>query len=77
MKTVLAALNAKYVHSSLSIRYIRSYSSNEDIEIFDTTINENPLNIATEILMKQPDLVGFSCYIWNFTSGYSGRCSTK
>ncbi|TDT50933.1 B12-binding domain-containing radical SAM protein [Fonticella tunisiensis] len=65
MKTVLAALNAKHIHSNLAIRYLKAYADDDNIEIYDATINENPLNIAIDIARKKPDLVGFSCYIWN------------
>jgi radical SAM superfamily enzyme YgiQ (UPF0313 family) len=65
MKIVLAALNSKYVHSNLAIRYIKAFSKEYDIELFEATINENLMNIAIKIALKNPDVVGFSCYIWN------------
>lgn len=65
MKTVLAVLNSKYVHSSLALRYIKAYCSEYDIEIFESTINENILNNALKIIERSPEIIGFSCYIWN------------
>lgn len=65
MKTILAALNAKFVHSNLAIRYIKAYCSTIDIEIFETSINENYMETAMSIIDKKPDIIGFSCYIWN------------
>ncbi len=65
MKTILAVLNSKYVHSSLALRYIKSYSREYDIEIFEFTINENLLDNALKLIEKNPDVIGFSCYIWN------------
>lgn len=68
MKTVLAVLNSKYIHSSLALRYIKAYCSEYDIEIFESTINENILNNALKLIEKKPDIIGFSCYIWNMES---------
>jgi len=65
MKVLLIALNSKYVHSNLAIRYLRAYANEFDVEIFEGTINENPFNLALEIASKKPYIVAFSCYIWN------------
>lgn len=66
MKIILAALNAKYVHSNLAIRYLKREIEDEfDVELYESTINEDVLNIAFDILNKNPDVVAFSCYIWN------------
>lgn len=65
LKAILAAINAKYIHTNLAIRYIRAFSPDYGFEIFEATINENPLQAAWAILERKPDLVGFSCYIWN------------
>lgn len=65
MKVLLIALNSKYVHSNLAIRYLRAYVNEFDVEIFEGTINENPFNLSLEIANKKPDVVAFSCYIWN------------
>lgn len=65
MKVMLAALNSKYIHSNLAIRYIKAFSNEYNIDLFEATINENLMNIAIKIALKKPDLIGFSCYIWN------------
>lgn len=52
MKVLLIALNSKYVHSNLAIRYLRAYVNEFDVEIFEGTINENPFNLALEIARK-------------------------
>lgn len=65
MKVILAVLNSKYVHSSLALRYLKAFCSEYDIEIFESTINENILNNSLKLLDKLPNLIGFSCYIWN------------
>lgn len=73
MKCVLAALNSKYIHSNLAIRYLKQYD--EKIEIFEGTINDNILNMAYKILELSPELLGFSCYIWNIEETIK-LCST-
>lgn len=65
MKTILVALNAKFVHSNLAIRYIKEYSSMYDIELFETTINDSWQEAALQLAEKSPNVVGFSCYLWN------------
>ncbi|MDF2674309.1 MAG: hypothetical protein K0R09_2577 [Clostridiales bacterium] len=68
MNTILAVLNSKYVHSSLALRYIKAYCKEYDIEIYESTINENLLDNALKLIEKNPDIIGFSCYIWNMES---------
>lgn len=67
MKIVLTTLNAKYIHSSLALRYLRSYAqaSFPDIELVEFTINDVTLNIVGDLYKRKPDLIAFSCYIWN------------
>ncbi|SNX55265.1 B12-binding domain-containing radical SAM protein [Thermoanaerobacterium sp. RBIITD] len=65
MKTVLVGLNAKYYHTNLAIRNIKWYCKPMEIEILEMTINDDTDYILYEILKKMPDVVGFSCYIWN------------
>lgn len=68
-KFLLCALNAKYIHSSLSLRYLRAYiqagTGELPIGIREFTINEPIPDIMAEIYRLQPDVLGFSCYIWN------------
>ena len=65
IKSVLVALNAKYVHSSLALRYIQKYSMEYSPEIMEFSINDNIHNIYSELLKKNSNLYAFSCYIWN------------
>ncbi|KZE50511.1 radical SAM protein [Brevibacillus parabrevis] len=67
MKIELSTLNAKFIHSSLALRYLRSYAQEAfpGIELVEYTINDVTLNIVADIYKRQPDLVAFSCYIWN------------
>lgn len=73
MKFLLAAVNAKYIHSNLGIYSLRAYANSElfackdkfFIELGEYTINQNIEHILEDIYKKRPDAVGFSCYIWN------------
>jgi anaerobic magnesium-protoporphyrin IX monomethyl ester cyclase len=66
MNVVFSTLNAKYIHTNLAIRYLKAYAQPEyDIELAEYTIKDPALNIVTDLYRRQPDVVGFSCYIWN------------
>lgn len=65
MKVILVALNAKYVHSNLAIRYLKREIEDYDVELYESSINDDILKISFDITSKQPDVVAFSCYIWN------------
>lgn len=67
-KVILAALNAKYIHSNLALRYLSRFQNNNQkhhVETMEFTINQRLDFIAEELFRKQPDVVLFSCYIWN------------
>lgn len=66
MKTVITTLNAKYIHTSLALRWL--YVSNKDrcdIQFKEYAIKENPEIIAADLLSTGCDIVGLSVYIWN------------
>lgn len=67
MKILLCALNSKYIHSNLAVRYLKKNMGDVDCEckIKEFTINERIENILESIIFENPDIVGFSCYIWN------------
>ncbi len=66
MKVLLTTLNSKFVHSSLALRYLRSYCQDEfEIELAEYTINQHTDEIVAELYRKKADFIGFSCYIWN------------
>lgn len=66
MNIVLATLNAKYIHTNLAIRYLKSYAKPEFNPILaEYTIKDPSFNIVSDLYQKKPDIIGFSCYIWN------------
>ena len=68
MKILLNAINAKYIHSNLALRYLSRFQNNNQkhhVETMEFTINQRLDFIAEELFRKQPDVVLFSCYIWN------------
>jgi radical SAM superfamily enzyme YgiQ (UPF0313 family) len=67
MKVLLCTLNAKYIHSSLALRYLSAACTEHfpDTIIREFTINEPLANIRAEIFEENPDILCFSCYIWN------------
>ena len=67
MKILLVAVNAKYIHSNLAVYSLRAFNKdNKDkIEIAEYTINNQMEDILQGIYKKKPDVIAFSCYIWN------------
>lgn len=66
MNIVLTTLNAKYIHTNLAIRYLKSYVMPDYEPILsEYTIKDPILNIVSDIYQKKPNIVGFSLYIWN------------
>ncbi|AOZ92118.1 B12-binding domain-containing radical SAM protein [Paenibacillus crassostreae] len=66
MKVVISTLNAKYIHTSLAIRLLKAFSEKEfDIELAEYTIKDPVMNIVSDLFQRKPDVIGFSCYIWN------------
>lgn len=66
MKVVLSTLNAKYIHTSLALRCLKAYSDDLcDIQLAEFTIKDPAMNIVSSLFAMKPDVVGFSCYIWN------------
>lgn len=69
-KVVISTLNAKYIHTSLALRYLQGYCRTLPgyaIEIQEFTINQTSREIMAELFLAQPKVLGFSCYIWNIT----------
>ena len=67
MNIVLTAINAKYIHSNLAVYSLRAYvpEYEKQIQIAEYTINQQVDAILMDLYQKNPDLLCFSCYIWN------------
>lgn len=67
MKILLCAINAKYIHSNLAVYSLKASAGEyaEQIEIAEFTINNASDSILQEIYKRKPDVLMFSCYIWN------------
>lgn len=66
-KILLTAINAKYIHSNLAVYSLRAYAGEyrEHIELAEYTINHYRGQILADLYQRQPDVLCFSCYIWN------------
>ena len=67
MKILLVAINAKYIHSNLAVYCLKSYAAKRgiEVELTEYTINHRRDDILMDIYQRKPDVVAFSCYIWN------------
>ena len=70
LRATLLAINAKYVHSSLAVRFLAAgtamYSKTKhNISVMESTINQDMNDIAELVYRGNPDLIGISTYIWN------------
>ena len=65
MKILLTAINAKYIHSNLAVYSLKAYSQDEGVELAEYTINQRSEDILMDIYKRRPDVLCFSCYIWN------------
>ncbi len=74
MNILLVAINAKYIHSNLAVYNLRAYANQYKkkenqresvIELAEYTINQSFQEILTDLYLRKPDFLAFSCYIWN------------
>ena len=66
---MLAACNAKYIHSNPAVYDLRAFASEykEHILLGEYTINQTKDEILKEIYRSGAEVVCFSCYIWNIS----------
>ena len=69
MKILLAACNAKYIHSNLAVYDLQAYASDyaDHIVLKEYTINQQKDDIMRDIYLEHHDVVCVSCYIWNLS----------
>lgn len=67
MKALLVAVNAKYIHSNLAVYSLMKYAKafSEHMELCEYTINHQTDSIVRDIYERKPDVLFFSCYVWN------------
>lgn len=66
MKFVLSTLNAKYIHTSLALRWL--YVANKDkfnVSYIEFVIKENINSVAQQLIETDCDVLGLSVSIWN------------
>lgn len=68
MNVLLTALNSKFIHTNIGLRYLEIFSRYQGFscQIEEFTINEEMTKILDKIMAISPDVVAFSVYIWNF-----------
>lgn len=72
MKILLAAINAKYIHSNLAVYSLKAYAEQRltrqaEITLCEYTINQDREKVLADMYMQKPQLLALSCYIWNIT----------
>ena len=69
MKVLLAAVNAKYIHSNLAVYSLKSFAAEyaREIHIAEYTINQRIDDILADLYRQKPDILCFSCYLWNIS----------
>nr|WP_297933417.1 B12-binding domain-containing radical SAM protein [uncultured Blautia sp.] len=72
MKILLAAVNAKYIHSNLAVYSMKAYAEKKgcagaEIKLAEYTINQQQDVILKNIYREKPEILCFSCYIWNIS----------
>ena len=81
MKFLLTAINTKYIHSNLAIYSLKAYHESKggiaDVEIAEFTINQYVDDYIREIYKRKPDVIAFSCYLWNIEYVYECACELK
>lgn len=72
MNILLVAVNAKYIHSNLAVYSLKAYAEKQNclrgsIDIAEYTINQPLDQILMDLYKKKPEILCFSCYLWNIS----------
>ncbi|MBM3879123.1 MAG: DUF4080 domain-containing protein [Verrucomicrobia bacterium] len=66
---VLATLNAKFIHTSLGLRYLLAnldpHQTKPNAVLLEFDLQQRPLDIAEQLLARQPRILGLGVYVWN------------
>ena len=66
MKTLLVSINSKFIHTNMAVRYLKA-NCDFDVSIKEYTIKDEVSFISKDILIEKPEIISFSCYIWNIS----------
>lgn len=77
MKVLLVAINARFVHTNLAVRYLASTLEHHDVQVQEFTINHFSHEMLEQIYYADADVVAISCYIWNVELVYKVVSSLK
>ena len=66
MRVLLTAINSQYIHMNLAVWYLYAAVKEDcDAQVLECNINQPITDIFDQILLIHPDVLCFSCYIWN------------
>ena len=67
MRVLLTAINSKYIHTGLGLRYVGEYAKlqGHQVQLLEETINSNILDVLEKIMCVDAQVYGFSVHIWN------------
>ncbi len=70
MRVVLASINSQYIHASSTPWCLKAaiskYSKEKsEVLVFEGTVNEDIIEVFQKIAQLKPQILSFSCYIWN------------
>lgn len=68
MKTIIVSVAAKNVHKSLAAWCLKAFCDSKglkNVEVLETNINAGINETVGRIFSARPNIVAFSCYIWN------------
>ncbi len=68
MKVLFTAINAKFLHTNIAVRYLNKICKENgefDTSYAEYTINNSKDIILQELIEQSPDVIAFSCYLWN------------
>ena len=73
LSVAICTLNSQYIHSSLApwclLAGVEAYCEpGISAGVIEGTINEKIESVAQRIIEQNPQVIGFSCYIWNITA---------
>lgn len=64
---VLATINARYVHASLGLRYLKSNMGalREDTALVEFVLGARAADMVEQLMQQRPRVIGIGVYIWN------------